>query len=116
LAVGQVRGERIFYSLGAICLALTLDSFPDDVFKSTLHRAINVSPVDRYSIPLFFGVDYDTRLEVKLSCRSKTLNIHLLSVPQPIPSCVSADRPYKYEIMTAGELVQARSKATYGHY
>jgi hypothetical protein len=37
----------------------------DDVFTSTVHRAINRSGVRRYSIPLFFGTDYDVRLEVR---------------------------------------------------
>lgn len=37
----------------------------DDIFKSTIHRAINRSGVRRYSIPLFFGTDYDIRLEVR---------------------------------------------------
>ena len=37
----------------------------NDVFKSTVHRAINRSGVRRYSIPLFFGTDYDVKLEVK---------------------------------------------------
>jgi len=36
----------------------------DDVFKSTMHRAANRSGAQRYSIPLFFGTDYDVRLEV----------------------------------------------------
>jgi len=68
----------------------------NDVFKSTVHRAINRTGVRRYSIPLFFGTDYDVRLE-------------------PISSCVSSDRPLKYEVVTAGEYVQERLKATYGH-
>lgn len=38
--------------------------FLDDIFKSTVHRAINRSGVRRYSIPLFFGTDYNVRLEV----------------------------------------------------
>ncbi|OJT13003.1 hypothetical protein TRAPUB_10480 [Trametes pubescens] len=37
----------------------------NDVFKSTVHRAINRSGVRRYSIPLFFGTDYDVKLEVR---------------------------------------------------
>ncbi|TCD65275.1 hypothetical protein EIP91_002837 [Steccherinum ochraceum] len=68
----------------------------NDVFKSTVHRAINRTGVRRYSIPLFFGTDYDVKLE-------------------PIPSCVSSDRPAKYEVVTAGDYVQQRLKAAYGH-
>ncbi|KAF8877149.1 hypothetical protein CPB84DRAFT_1795256 [Gymnopilus junonius] len=68
----------------------------NDIFKSTVHRAINRSGVRRYSIPLFFGTDYNVELE-------------------PMPSCVSADRPLKYEIITAGEYVKARLQATYNH-
>ena len=39
--------------------------FLDDVFKSTVHRAINRSGVERYSMPLFFGTDYDVKLVVR---------------------------------------------------
>ncbi|KAJ7046426.1 hypothetical protein C8F04DRAFT_1064213 [Mycena alexandri] len=73
-----------------------LARWTNDVFTSTVHRAINRSGVRRYSIPLFFGTDYDVRLE-------------------PITSCVSADRPAKYEVITAGEYIKGRLQATYGH-
>ncbi|KAI0292201.1 Clavaminate synthase-like protein [Multifurca ochricompacta] len=68
----------------------------NDVFKSTVHRAANRSGARRYSIPLFFGTDYDVLLE-------------------PIPSCVSAERPPRYEVVTAGDYVKMRLQATYGH-
>ncbi|KAI0718197.1 Clavaminate synthase-like protein [Cerioporus squamosus] len=68
----------------------------NDVFKSTMHRAINRSGVERYSIPLFFGTDYDVKLEA-------------------LPSCVSDDYPAQYEVVTAGEYVKSRLEATYAH-
>jgi hypothetical protein len=37
----------------------------DDVFKSTVHRAANRSGAERYSIPVFFGSNYDVKLEVQ---------------------------------------------------
>jgi isopenicillin N synthase-like dioxygenase len=40
---------------------------PDDIFKSTVHRVINKSGLERYSIPLFFGTDYDVKLEVRFN-------------------------------------------------
>ncbi|KAF5360410.1 hypothetical protein D9756_004930 [Leucocoprinus leucothites] len=68
----------------------------NDIFKSNVHRAINRSGVERYSIPLFFGTDYNVRLD-------------------PILGCVSPERPLKYEVTTAGEYVRARLQTTYNH-
>ena len=61
---GQVSHERITRSRRVV-----LQSRTDDVFKSTRHRAVNRSGVERHSIPLFFGTDYNVLLEV---CRILT--------------------------------------------
>lgn len=49
---------------------------------------------DRYSIPFFFGCDHDV-------------------VMNPIPTCVSEDRPNRYEVMTAGDYVHMRLSDIY---
>ncbi|KAI5988393.1 hypothetical protein EDD15DRAFT_2371411 [Pisolithus albus] len=66
----------------------------NDVFKSTVHRVINESNVPRYSIATFVGVDH--HVEVK-----------------PLPTCVSPERPPKYEPIIAGDHVRNRLKETY---
>ncbi|KIM29966.1 hypothetical protein M408DRAFT_328410 [Serendipita vermifera MAFF 305830] len=71
-----------------------LARWTNDVFKSTVHRAINRSGIRRYSIPLFFGTDYDVTVEA-------------------LPSCVSPGYPAKYAPIKAGDYVKSRLEATY---
>lgn len=47
------------------------------IFRSTVHRATNLTGQERYSVPFFFGVDYDATVSV-------------------IESCVSEGNPLKY--------------------
>lgn len=68
----------------------------NDYFVSTVHRAINRSGKERYSIPFFFGTNYDALLEV-------------------LPSCIGENRPAKYPPVTAGEYVAGRLAETYAH-
>ncbi|OAX38439.1 Clavaminate synthase-like protein [Rhizopogon vinicolor AM-OR11-026] len=67
----------------------------NNVFKSPTHRAINRNGVDQYSIPMFFGTDYDVNIK-------------------PIASCVSAEHPAMYAPIIAGEYVNMRLKAMFG--
>jgi isopenicillin N synthase-like dioxygenase len=68
----------------------------NDLFASTIHRAINTTGRARYSIPFFLGTNYDTVIDV-------------------LPGCVSQERPRKYEPVIAGDYVQSRFDATYGY-
>ncbi|CED82642.1 Iron/ascorbate family oxidoreductases [Phaffia rhodozyma] len=79
-----------------INIADQLSRWSNDIFVSTRHRAINRSGRERYSIPFFFGTDYNVVLE-------------------PFHTCVSADRPARYEPILAGEYVRSRLDDTYGH-
>ncbi|KAH0832133.1 hypothetical protein J3R83DRAFT_13042 [Lanmaoa asiatica] len=83
------------------CLVVNLgDQFArwtNDVFKSTLHRAINASGQERGESP---------RLQVPLLSKIAV---------EPIPGCVTEDNPAKYEVVTAGDYVKSRLEATYAH-
>ena len=50
----------------------------NDIFQSTIHRAINRSGVERYSVPMFFGVDYECIIDVLHFC-----NLSLTVRPYP---------------------------------
>lgn len=98
-------------------LTASSDYDADDIFKSTVHRALNpANGQSRYSIPLFFGTDYAVPLDVRPSFA--LLHFSKLETAQPIPGCVSPERPARYPVTTAGEHVKAKFQATYGvgHY
>jgi isopenicillin N synthase-like dioxygenase len=54
-----------------------LARWTNDVFKSTMHRAVNRSGLERYSIPLFFGTDYDVKLEVHSISKLRDFEVYL---------------------------------------
>ena len=75
-------------------IADMLQRMSNGLFRSTVHRAINRSGVSRYSLPFFFGLNYDAEVAV-------------------IPSCVTPDRPALYEPIKAGDYVEQRLAETY---
>ncbi|MEJ2655412.1 MAG: 2-oxoglutarate and iron-dependent oxygenase domain-containing protein [Acidihalobacter sp.] len=69
----------------------------NDLFASTVHRAVNRSGRERYSIPFFFGPNYDTVVEA-------------------LPGCVGEGQPAKYAPIASGEYINGRFAETFAHY
>jgi isopenicillin N synthase-like dioxygenase len=65
-------------------------------YSSTVHRVVNTSGVDRYSIPFFIDLDFD-------------------AVVEPLPTCVSAENPATGSPFTCGEYKYGRFVDVYPH-
>jgi isopenicillin N synthase-like dioxygenase len=66
----------------------------NDFFASTLHRVVNVSGQERYSIPFFVGANHDAVIEA-------------------LPSCIGPGNPPKYKPIVAGEYTSANIQAAF---
>lgn len=73
-----------------------MERWTNGYFQSTIHRAINRTGKQRYSIPLFFGTNPDVEIAV-------------------LESCQSASNPPKYAPIQAGAYVEQRLTETYAH-
>ncbi|KUJ15422.1 oxidoreductase-like protein [Mollisia scopiformis] len=63
------------------------------IYKSTVHRVVNRTDKERYSIPLFFSINYDETVET-------------------LPSCVKEGNPSKFPPITAGRYILDRLNLT----
>ena len=72
-----------------------LARWTNDLFAATPHRVINRTGRERYTIPFFFGTNYDTMIEC-------------------LPSCRSPERPPRYQAIQAGDYLAKRLNEIYG--
>lgn len=73
-----------------------IQKLTNDVYLANLHRVINTSGRERYSIPFFIDADFD-------------------AVIAPLPSCVTAENPQRYQPVTCGAHKFGRFAASYAH-
>lgn len=73
-----------------------VQTFTNDRYASTLHRVVNTTGTERYSIPFFIDLDFD-------------------AVVEPVATCVSAEVPAKYSPYTCGEHKYQRFVDSYTH-
>ena len=66
------------------------------LFKSTLHRVVNLSRKERFSIAFFFDPNYDALVE-------------------PLPSCVTTENPLAFKPVMAGKRKLAKFEATWAN-
>lgn len=66
-----------------------LQRLSNDKLKSTVHRVYNRATVDRYSMPFFYGFQFDQKCGV-------------------LPTCTGPDNPAKYEPISCGDWCQLR--------
>jgi len=72
-----------------------LARWTNDRYRATVHRVLNRTGLERYSVPFFFGTNYDTRIEC-------------------LPTCCGPERPARYPPILAGDYLAKRLNEIYG--
>lgn len=83
--------DTFIVNIGDLVQTLT-----NDRYTSTMHRVINTSGVERYSIPFFIDLDFDATVET-------------------VATCISVSNPAKYTPYTCGQHKYSRFVASYAH-
>jgi isopenicillin N synthase-like dioxygenase len=65
-------------------------------YSSTVHRVVNTTGSERYSIPFFIDLDFD-------------------AVVEPLPTCVTAENPVEHSPYTCGQHKYKRFANSYAH-
>ncbi|RWP28624.1 2-oxoglutarate and iron-dependent oxygenase domain-containing protein [Mesorhizobium sp.] len=68
----------------------------NDVYLANMHRVVNTTGRERYSIPFFIDADFDAVIE-------------------PLASCVTDSNPRRYKPVTCGDHKFGRFAASYAH-
>lgn len=96
----EIRGDRGWFAVAqepqsfVVNAGDTLRTWSNDRFRSTMHRALNVSAKGRYAIPYFFDPRPDTMIEA-------------------LPGCVDAEHPPLHEPYRYGDYLRAFMQAGY---
>ncbi|AZO18075.1 isopenicillin N synthase family oxygenase [Mesorhizobium sp. M2A.F.Ca.ET.043.05.1.1] len=85
-----IRGTFVI-NIGDLIQRLT-----NDLYLANMHRVINTSGRERYSIPFFIDADFD-------------------AIVESLPSCITDGNPLRYKPVRCGEHKFGRFAATYGH-
>jgi isopenicillin N synthase-like dioxygenase len=74
-----------------------LERWTNGLYRSTLHRVINVSGRERYSAPFFYEPNFTTLVEV-------------------LPQCIDAENPAHYPPITSGQHLLDKYAQTHSGY